>query len=175
MILLAACGGGTSATDVDEGDVDPTPTVTAADTDTDSDTGGGAGGDDACLNTAEEVSAAFGVEVAEAENTVNPDGDGAACIYHTDKAAFESAMATSLTTGSLAQTVFDSFASDDSAEAVSGIGDEAIWFGTNSLFIFRTGDRTLSMSAGGSVPAAGDDAAVRAILEELARTAAGRL
>ena len=131
------------------------------------------GGGNACLNTVEEVSAAFGVEVTEAENTAS-SGGGAGCIYYTDKAAFESAMATSLTVGSLSQTVFDSFAADDSADPVSGIGDEAIWFGGNSVFIVRKGDRVFSMSAG--ITSAGSDAdEIRSILEELARSAADRL
>ena len=81
-------------------------------------------------------------------------------------------MATSLTVGSTAPLVFDSFASDPSAEAVSGIGDQAMWFGANSIFLVRKGDKVMSMSAG-----TGDqtDDEARGILEGLAHLAADDL
>lgn len=135
--------------------------------------GGGSGGDlDACTNTVEEVSAAFGVKVTEALNTVSVDN--ASCLYYTDKAAFESAMATVLQRVSLATMVFDAYAADDSAEPVSGIGDRAVWFADNKSFIILKGDKVLSMSASFSGPAGDDEAAVRKILEGLGRLAADR-
>lgn len=130
------------------------------------------GGDDACANTIEEVSTAFAVTVTEAE--ASGDASGASCIYYTDKATFESAMATTLQRGGFAKQVFESFASDPSSERVSGIGDDAVWFPGNKVFIVLKGDAVLSMSAG-LVPVADDEAAVRKILEDLARLAADRL
>ena len=86
VLVVAACGGGTTpstaaapaapaatpaATD-DGGGVEATATPAAE--------GGGSGIDDFCLNTVEEVSAAFEVEVGEATSSENP-GLGGACLY----------------------------------------------------------------------------------------------
>lgn len=117
MLLLAACGGAT------------TPSTAAEGAPEAGGDGGGSGGDNACLNTVEEVSAAFGVEVTEAENTTTPGG-GASCIYYIDKETFEIAYTVGLSPGGgVAQTIFDSFSADENAEAASGIGDEAVWYG----------------------------------------------
>jgi hypothetical protein len=136
--------------------------------------GGDAGsgnGDDACLNTNEEVSAAFGVEVAESENTETPGG-GASCIYYIDKASFDVAFTIGLSAGgNIAQTVFDSFSADESAEPVSGIGDEAVWYAGG--LVVRQGDRLLSLGAPTTEEV--DDAELRTILSDLARAALGRL
>jgi len=160
MLLLAACGTGAVPSTVAEG----APDAGGGDV-------GGGGGDDACLNTVEEVSAALDVEVTEAENTATPGG-GAGCIYYTDKAAFEIAYTISLSAGgSVAQQIFDSFAADEAAEEVSGIGDAALWYGGG--LVIRKGDRLLSI---GAVPTLDlDEAALRAILTDLGRAAADRL
>lgn len=159
ILLLAACGTGAVPSTAAEG----APDAGGGDV-------GGGGGDDACLNTVEEVSAALDVEVTEAENTATPGG-GAGCIYYTDKAAFEIAYTIGLSAGgSVAQQIFDSFAADD-AEEVSGIGDEALWYGGG--LVIRKGDRLLSI---GAVPTVDlDEAALRAILTDLGRAAADRL
>lgn len=154
------------------GDASVVPELTpapVASTGTGTSTGGG---DGACANTIEEVSTAFAVKVTEAE--VTGDANSTACTYYTDKAAFEAAMATTFQRGGMAKQTFESYASDSSSERVSGIGDDAIWFGGNSIFMVLKGDAVLSMSAG-LVPIADDDAAVRKVLEDLARLAADRL
>ena len=175
LFLAAAC-----SSDDDDSATAPTEqgddAADSGDGDDSGDTGdGGSGDDNGCVNTEEEVSEAFGVEVTEAENITNPGVPGGSCIYHTDKASGESAMATTRQSGDVANSVFASYAADDSSEKVGGIGDEAIWFGQNSTFMILKGDTVLSMSAGASVPNSNDPEAMRAILEGLARKAADRL
>ena len=162
MLLLAACGGAASSS-VAEGAPDAGEV----------DTGGGdtGGGDtNACLNTNEEVSAAFGVTVTEQENTSTPDGS-ASCIYYVDREAFEVPYTIGLSApGSVAQQVFDAFKADDTSEPAAGIGDEALWYAGG--LVIRKGDRVLSL---GALSAEMDEAEIRAILEDLGRTAVDRL
>jgi hypothetical protein len=164
LLGLAACGGSAPTTAVDA----------PAEAEGGNEGGGNQGsgnGDDACLNTNEEVSAAFGVQVSEAENTETPGG-GASCIYYVDKESFEIAYTIGLSAGgNVAQTVFDSFSADETAEAVSGIGDEAVWYAGG--LIVRQGDRLLSLGAPPSADAEEDE--LRTILTDLARAALGRL
>lgn len=161
LVVLAACGspGAPTAADDDTGAQDAP------------DAGGGeAGGGDACLNTIEEVSAAFAVVVIEAENTASPDGS-ASCIYYTDREAFDIAYTISLSAGGgVGQMVFDAFEADENAEPAPGIGDEAIWYGGG--LVIRKGDRVLSL--GGLSPEMTEEE-IRSALAELGRKAADRL
>lgn len=163
LVLLAACGGSAVSSTVAEGAPDAGEV----------DTGGGdtGGGDtNACLNTNEEVSAAFGVTVTEAENTSTADGS-ASCIYYVDREAFDVPYTIGLSAaGGVAQQVFDAFKADDASEPAAGIGDEAIWYAGG--LVVRKGDRVLSI---GALSTDMDEAALRTILTDLARKAADRL
>lgn len=133
---------------------------------------GGEGADlDPCLNTTEEVSATFDVEVTEAESVTAVGG--ATCTYYTDRAANEEAMRISLSVDEMGQFMIDTLEADETAEAVSGIGDQA-WFTEDGSLVIAKGDRTASLSASISIAAPGDPA-VRPMLEELGRLAADRL
>jgi hypothetical protein len=164
LIVLAACGspvGAPPAADEDNGAQDA-PDAGGGD--------GGGGDGNACLNTNEEVSAAFDVVVTEAENTASADGS-ASCIYYTDREAFDIAYTISLSAGGgVGQMVFDAFKGEEDAEPAPGIGDEAIWYGGG--LIIRKGDRVLSL--GGLSPDMTEDE-IRSALEELGRKAADRL
>jgi hypothetical protein len=138
----------------------------------DGETGGSGGAMNACLNTVDEVSAAFDVTVTEAENTAA--GEGASCVYHIDKAAFSSALAITLTVGELGVDIArQSFLEADGFEEVEGIGDAAGWFAPGGLFVIVKGDRFVTMAAGAG--ATTDPAVARAALEELARLGADDL
>lgn len=164
-LWLAACGGTAPTSAIDQ-------PIEAGGGDTGGgETGEGGSGDDACLNTNDEVSAAFGVEIAEAENTETPGG-GASCIYYIDRESFDIAYTIGLSAGgNIAQTVFDSFSADDTAEPVSGIGDEAVWYAGG--LVVRQGDRLLSLGA--PTTEGMDEAELRTILSDLARAVLGRL
>lgn len=125
----------------------------------------------ACLNTTAEVSAAFDVKVTEAESVTAVGG--ATCTYYTNKAAKEEAMRISLSVDEMGRFMIDTLAADQTAVAVSGIGDQA-WFTTDASLVIAKGGRTASLSASISIAAPGDPA-VRPKLEELGRLAAGRL
>ena len=205
LLLLAACGGGTApSTDADDGAGSDATTAAATDAGGTPPTDGGSGSDDACVNTVEEVSAAFGVEITEAENTPNAGGGGALCTYFTDKAAFEvegvettgsetpagggcvysDAGGTVLyfsigviTTGGV--PTYD--ASAEGNEEVGGIGDEAVYVpvdlpdGEGFQMLFRKGDVVVGIGPGSFDMLDGDLARQRAATEELARMAADRL
>ena len=163
LVILAACGGSASST-VAEGAPD------AGEVDTGGGDSGGGGDTNACLNTNEEVSAAFGVTVTEQENTSTPDGN-ASCIYYVDREAFEVPYTIGLSApGGVARQVFDAFKADETSEPAAGIGDEALWYAGG--LVIRKGDRVLSI---GALSADMDEGEIRAILEDLGRTAADRL
>ena len=163
LVLLAACGGNAAPSTVAEGAPD------AGEVDTGGGDTGGGGDTNACLNTNEEVSAAFGVTVTEQENTSTGDGS-ASCIYYVDREAFEVPYTIGLSApGSVAQQVFDAFKADDASEPAAGIGDEALWYGGG--LVIRKGDRVLSIGALSEM----DQAALRTILTDLGRKAVDRL
>jgi len=163
LVLLAACGGSSVPSTVAEGAPDAGEVDTGG-----GDTGGG--GTNACLNTVEEVSAAFNVTVTEAENTSTPDGS-ASCLYYVDREAFEIPYTIGLSApGGVARQVFDAFKADDTSEPAAGIGDEALWYAGG--LVIRKGDRVLSI---GALSAEMDEAELRTILTDLARKAADRL
>ena len=176
LLLLAACSGTTTSSSEAPESTAPTdapPAATEPGTDA-TDAGGDAGtGDlDACLNTVEEVAAAFGVEVLESENTQAIGGT--ACDYRDEAGAV--VMAIFLNTGEDAQFTIDAmetYVADGSAVEVSGIGDQA-WFNADTFLVVAKGDAVLRMNAGIAVAAFGDPS-VRPILEDLARSAAERM
>lgn len=180
MVLLAACGGSVSDEAETTTTTDPTsagaPPTDSQDTEDDVEEGAATGSDegDACLNPVDEVSAAFGAEIVEAENSPSSGGE-ATCFYYTVAGGPDYALATSLLVGEGVQQAFSSYASDEGSEEVGGIGDQAVWASSYGIFIILKGDRVFSLSAGPEVSMANDPAAVRAILEELGRTAAGQL
>lgn len=160
LVVLAACGGSAASSTVAEGAPDAGEV----------DTGGGGGDTNACLNTNEEVSAAFGVTVTEQENTSTPDGS-ASCIYYVDREAFDVPYTIGLSAaGGVARQVFDAFKADNTSEPAAGIGDEALWYAGG--LVIRKGDRVLSI---GALSADMDEGEIRAILEDLGRKAADRL
>ena len=173
LILLAACGRGTPpATEAAPTAPSAAATATSAAPiaiEAGTNRGGGA---DACVNTTKEVSAAFSVSVTEAVNTTNPGLPGASCIYFTDKAAFKTVFGITQQPWKVAQVVFNSVSADPGSEAVSGLGDAAFW-SSGGLFL-RKGDTMLMLSPT-KLPAAAEQAAVRGIIQGLARLAVDRV
>ena len=183
VLVVAACGGGTTpstagapsapaatpAVTGDGGGVEATATPAVE--------GGGSGIDDFCLNTVEEVSAAFKVEVGEATSSENP-GLGGACLY-TDVDGAQ-VFGLSVITAAGAVATFDASAGAEGSEAVSGIGDAALYVPLDKYFgiLFRKGDAVVNIGPSGTDAfdlLGGDNARLRAATEGLARTAADRL
>ena len=179
VLVVAACGGGTTpstagapsapAATGDGGGVEATATPAVE--------GGGSGIDDFCLNTVEEVSAAFEVEVVEATSSENP-GLGGACLY-TDVDGAQ-VFGLSVITAAGAVATFDASAGAEGSEAVSGIGDAALYVPLDKYFgiLFRKGDVVVNIGPSGTDAfdlLGGDNARLRAATEGLARTAADRL
>lgn len=109
--------------------------------------------------------------IADLKPVVDASG-GASCLYFIDKETFDIAYTIGLSAGGgVGQNVFDALAADDGAEPVSGIGDEAIWYGGG--LVVRKGDRVLS--TGAPTTDETDEATYRGILEDLTRTALDRL
>jgi hypothetical protein len=163
VLLIAACSSSAASSAPAAAGGDGAPAASEGDSGG-TDTGGGL---NACLNSNEEVSAALGVEIEEAENT--EAAGGASCIYYTDKEAFESALLITVQGGQTVQIARESFFTDPSWEPVSGIGDEAGWFGGNNLFMAVKGDQLLSIATGIAVQDMDDEG--RSALEELTRLA----
>lgn len=181
LLLLAACGGGTTpSTAADDGAetaATPTPTATEAGTDSGggavpaSDAGGEAGVTEWCHNTVEEVSAAFGVDVADAVGTAAP-GLGGGCAYTYADPTMGYAIST-ITTGDVRATI-DAFRGGEGASDVVGIGDTAVLISPQGPLAVVKGNILISLAAYG-LPIVEDAAAYRAALEELGRSAADRL
>jgi hypothetical protein len=107
--------------------------------------------------------------LGEAENTEAVGGT--ACSYMYEAGAV--VMTISRSAGEMAQFTRDKYEADQTAEEISGIGDQA-WFSEDAFLTVVKGDAALSMNAGIGVAAFGDPS-VRPMLEDLARSAAERL
>ncbi len=131
--------------------------------------GGGEGGGasiDACpLLTTEEVSAAFGVDVAEAERA-NLGGGDTGCNYN--DANGELVATTTYAPGGA--IVWESL-EDEADDQIEGIGDGALWV-YNTVTV-RKGDAMFQIFFAGD--AGLDEDAVRAASEDLARIAVERM
>ena len=183
-LLGAACGGGddTAASGSDR------TTATEADggSETDDDTNE-AGGDvpDACsLFDVEEISAAIGREVGPGEPENTPD-DASSCRFETlvglststtydDPAIAESFLGSvTVSTARSSAEEFDELEEmlGDEAEAETGIGDDAYFWGENILYV-RVGGRGLTVRIEADEA---DGAAVRAAVVQLGELGASRL
>lgn len=153
IVVLAACntGGGTTGTA-------SSPEAPAAEKPA-------AGGDSCRFATAEEVSAAVGVEVAE----TTPSGD--TCTY---KNAEGGGLLIYAYVKQGGKSAFENQRGADGAEEVGGIGDGALWFSQGGMYVLK-GDAILNMTILGNAALGEDKAALRTALEKVARAAAGRM
>ena len=167
LMILAACG--TPTGDSDGGDAGVgtgSPGATDLDDGEDGeeisggDDGAGTEADPCALVTIEEVSAALGTEITDATTL------DTTCSY--EAAGDEAGIATTFQAldQATADSVFGSWASDESAEEVDGIGDRAVWSPVNSLLVVQKGSGIFSIA---TRPEQRDAA------EEIARAAAGRM
>jgi hypothetical protein len=162
IALLAACNASAPSSPGGGGTSSARP---AGQTATAQPPGGGVDVQDPCaLATIEEVSAALGTEVVEAEAVT---GDTTTyCNYKTADGSL--ALATSFGRG---QTfVFDSFKNADDAIPVPGVGDDAV-ISTGTLFI-KQGDAVVGIQPSSSIGSAED---LVEALTSLAQIIAGRL
>lgn len=183
-LLGGACGGGDSDEPAapDQDAASPTEADDRA-----GETGGETGGDvpDACgLLDVEEISATIGREVGPGEPETTADV-GSSCRFeiltgmststtYDDPVIPETSLGSvTISTAPSGTEEFDEFEElvGDEAEAVSGIGDDAHFWGQNVLYV-RVADRglTVRIEADGA-----DDAAVRAAVLELAELGASKL
>lgn len=146
VIGLAACGGGTSATDgATATDDTGQPTEAPA---TDGGGGGGTGGavDLCAVLTIEEVSAAAGVEVSEAVGANLGDGQSS-CNYNTaDGLAVAGHTFTTPESGVSPGDMFDANAAE--GESVDGVGDDAVMTGDDNfpILFVKAGDSLYGIS-----------------------------
>ena len=168
LLVLAACGASTPATDGnDGGDSEATAAPPA--------NGGDGEIDDFCLNTDEEVSSALEVDVAESISTPNP-GFGGGCLYSDADGNLVHAIAVIPESGQAGATI--DAAQDGGAPTIDGIGDDAVLMSDQGPLAFVKGEWIVSMGLGAAaatVPISGDPDAFRAALEELGRSAADRV
>lgn len=175
LLFLAACGasgaptGGAPASVADGGGG---VEATAPPTDEGGDDGvtAGGSGEEFCLNTIEEVSAALEVEVTDRASFENP-GSGGGCSY-TD-ADGGPVYAISVVIGDQAAAAFDAYRQLEGAEEISGIGDAAVYSPINEIpgVAFSKGGATYGVVGSAR---SDDPAALRSAVEELARQAADR-
>jgi len=136
----------------------------------------GGSGEEFCLNTIEEVSAALEVEVTDRASFENP-GSGGGCSY-TD-ADGGPVYAISVVIGDQAAAAFDAYRQLEGAEEISGIGDAAVYSPINEIpgVAFSKGGATYGVVGPArllELPISDDPAAFRSAVEELARQAADR-
>jgi hypothetical protein len=127
LLALGACGGGQPAPPA----ATPGATVPA---EGQAPAGGGAGAVDACrLLSTDEVSAALGVTIVRAGDTVEAsDAEMGFCDYHSaDGIALMIAY-----TPNAQPFIFEAWKAVEDAEPVGGIGDEAV-FASSTLFITK--------------------------------------
>jgi len=180
LLTLAACGGTaapatvsvpTSAATTGGGEVEPT---SVGPTDGSGGDGATGSGEEFCLNTVEEVSAALEVDVTDTTSFENP-GSGGGCGY-TD-ADGGPIYAISVAIGDQAAAAFDAYRQLEGAEEISGIGDAAVYAPFNEIpgVAFSKGGATYGVIGSPrllELPISDDPAALRSAIEELARQAA---
>ncbi|MFN2484735.1 MAG: hypothetical protein ABR509_07350 [Candidatus Limnocylindria bacterium] len=125
--------------------------------------------------TAEEVSAALDVEVSDVAGLENP-GLGAGCTY--TSADGDGVLAISMINNQQAAGAFESYRDYEGADELSGIGDAALFLGSElppGVAFMKDG---VVYSMGVLQPASSYDeselAVVRSAVEDLARIAAER-
>lgn len=182
LLFLAACGasgaptGGAPASVATDGGGGVEATAPPTDEGDDDGVTAGGSGEESCLNTIEEVSAAFEVEVTDRASFENP-GSGGGCSY-TD-ADGGPVYAISVVIGDQAAAAFDAYRQLEGAEEISGIGDAAVYSPFNEIpgVAFSKGGATYGVVGAArllELPISDDPAALRSAVEELARQAADR-
>jgi len=181
LLVLAACGGAdapatdsapTSAATDGGGDVEATAPPAGGGNGS---TGGGSG-EEFCLNTIEEVSAALEVDVTDAAGFENP-GSGGGCVY--SDAEQRTVYLIGVVDNEQAGAAFEGYRQLEGAEEISGIGDTALYAPLNEIpgVAFTKGGVTYNVFGPAMIlelPISDDPAAIRSAIEELARQAADR-
>jgi len=123
------------------------------------------------VNTNEEVSAAFGVQVARAENTENP-GFGGGCIYY--DAAGNLVYSIGFVPVVAGMDLIATALQTPGAVKIEGIGEAAVLVSDAGPLAYKLGNWTVT--TGGTPDASGaDPAAYRVDLETLAKAGAARI
>jgi hypothetical protein len=125
-----------------------------------------------CVNTNEEVSAAFGVQVARAENTENP-GFGGGCIYY--DAAGNLVYSIGFVPVVQGVDMIATGLQTPGAVKIDGIGEAAVLVSPAGPLAYKQGNWTVSTGGAPPDPNAADTGPYRAALETLAKAGVARI
>lgn len=188
LVLVAACGGGagssvdggggTAASQPADGTVTAAPNgaapsadaaSAAASTAAEPPAGGGGTAADACgLATTAEIEGVFGVSGVTSQLI---DGFPPTCDIQLESAPF---MAIVLVDDpASAGPIYEAWAADAAATAISGVGDRAVYAPSNAILVVQRGDRVASLALFDDGSRTEEERIE--LLTEVAKVAAGRL